>query len=165
MNREADALARQFEQVARAARAGIASISGAGWGAICPADGWPVGVTACQIADVHRDIVGAIERLAGISQSSSFGRADFDTANAQHAQEHVALGKDAVLRTFSENAAFTAAIIRRLSAEQLDRSREVVPGGPVLSVRDLIRQAAIGHITQHMESIRATLAGQPTIAR
>jgi hypothetical protein len=164
MNPESEALARRFEQSAAAAEAEIATIPQPEWATTCTAEGWPVAVTACHIAEGHRFIAGAIQRTAGVSDVDPLGGEDIHTINARHAREHVAVGKDEVLAIFRANTAYLAGVIRALTSEQLERSRELAPGRPPMTVRQLIEQAALGHIGNHLQSIRAALHGSVAIA-
>ncbi|HZQ34801.1 MAG TPA: DinB family protein [Dehalococcoidia bacterium] len=164
MRTESAELAQRFEQTAAAAEAEIAAISDAAWAARCAAEGWPVGVAACHIAEGNRFIAGAIQRTAGISQIDPLGGEDIHTINARHAGEHAAVSKTDVLATFRENVAYLAGIIRVLTPEQLERSRELAPGRPPMTVRQLIEHAANGHITNHLESIRAAASVQSSVA-
>jgi hypothetical protein len=156
-------LAQRFEETAAAAVAEIAAIPDARWAARCDAEGWPVGVTACHIAEGSRFIAGAIQRTAGISQVDPLGGEEIHTINARHAQEHHAVGKAEVLAIFCENVTYLSGIIRSLTPEQLERSRELAPGRPAFTVRQLIERAAIGHVEQHMVSIRAALQHEAAV--
>jgi uncharacterized damage-inducible protein DinB len=160
---ESAELAWRFEQTAAAAEAEIAAISDADWAALCAAEGWSVGVTACHIAEGNRFIAGAIQRTAGVSQTDPLGGEDIHTVNARHAAQHAAVGKSEVLAVFRENVAYLAGIIRALTPEQLERSRELAPGRPPLTVRQLIEQAANGHIVNHLQSIRTAVSGRATV--
>ncbi len=164
MNPEAETLARQFEQTAATAEAEIAAIPDTQWTANCAAEGWPVGVAACHVAEGHRFIAGAIERTAGIRKIDPLGGEDIHTINARHAQQHNAIGKDEVLGIFRENTVYLAGVIRALTPEQLDRSRELAPGRPPLTVRQIVELAAIGHVQNHMDSVRTTVRGESVVA-
>ena len=165
MHSESAELARRFEQTAAAAEAEIAAIPDSRWGAICPAEGWPVGVTACHIAEGSRFIAGAIQRTAGLSEVDPLGGEDINTINARHAGEHATVEKAQVLALHRENVAYLAGIIRALTAEQLERTRELAPGRPALTARELIERAANGHIENHLQSIRSALHQGATTAR
>lgn len=157
MHRESADLARRFEQTAAAAEAEIAAIPDDRWGERCAAEGWPVGVTVCHIAEGSRFIAGAIQRTAGLSAIDPLGGEDINTINARHAGEHAAVQKAAVLATFHEDVAYLSGVIRALTPEQLERTRELAPGRPPMTVRQVIEQAANGHIANHLQSIRAAL--------
>ncbi|HLZ68683.1 MAG TPA: maleylpyruvate isomerase N-terminal domain-containing protein [Dehalococcoidia bacterium] len=164
MNPESEALARRFEQSATEAEAEIAAIPDVRWDALCAAEGWPVAVVACHVAEGHRFIAGAIRRAAGLCEIDPLGGEDIHTINARHAREHFAVAKDEVLRASHENTAYLAGIIRALTPEQLERTRELAPGRPRLSVRQIVELAACGHIENHMQSVRAAVRGQGVTA-
>ncbi len=164
MHTESEQLAQRFEQTAAATEAEIAAIPDARWTERCDAEGWPVGVTACHIAEGNRFIAGAIQRTAGISQIDPLGGEDIHTINARHAQEHRAVDKAVVLTTFRENVAYLAGVIRALTPEQLERSGELMPGRPAFTVRELIERAAIGHMENHLRSIGAALQREVAVS-
>jgi hypothetical protein len=64
-----------------------------------------------------------------------------------------------VLDEMRSHGAAAAAIVRGPSDEQLDRTTDAIPGMPPVSAAQLIEMALIGHVTDHVASIKQATGG------
>ena len=155
MGERANALAdtgqKAFDDLANT----VQGLSDAQWRAACASEGWSVGVTA-------RHAGGSIERTIRLAQAVANGEAlpplsmeAVDQGNAQHAQEHANCSKDEVLGVIRQNVPNVVRAIRGLSDEQLDRTAHFAPMGRDVSAQQVIEMIVIGHVQQHLNSIRA----------
>lgn len=156
MGAKSDTLATRFEAKAREAAAVLETVSDADWKKVTEAEKWPVGVTAHHLA-------GAFERVAAIATALASGqsRGDFTTRmleemNAQHAREHAGCTRAETLALHRKSAAAAAAMVRALSDEQLAKSVAVFTDVPPMTVEQFLTRALLGHIDEHVGSIRKT---------
>ena len=122
---------------------------------------WSVGVTAHHLA-------GALEAVAGLVAAIAAGRtpgrltiAMLDGLNAAHATEHAGCTKAATLALFERGAGAASAAVRGPSDADLARSGTVFDDAPPMSAETLIRRALLGHIDDHVGSIRRTIGAHP----
>ena len=81
---------------------------------------------------------------------------EFESINADYAQQWSSISKDGVLAEL-RSAQAVADQIRGLSDEQLVREGLYSVGRPVRTVDELIERVLIGHIGAHMAEMRAAL--------
>ncbi len=157
MSERANELAQQFTAANDELIDVIANASEAQLQAICPADGWPVLLTARHVALSYR-VVGSWIRKIAAGQEVTTTRAQIDEGNAQHAATFPHPDRDEVLGMLRENAAKTAEMIRGLSDEQLHASAPFGPnGGRPLTTDQVIRHVLLHHIREHLPDIQAAL--------
>jgi len=77
--------------------------------------------------------------------------------NAKHAQEFANCTKAETIALHKKNAAEAAAIVRGLSDAELDNKGVVLQGMPPMSAGDLAGGLMVGHIDEHLNSIRAAV--------
>jgi hypothetical protein len=80
--------------------------------------------------------------------------------NAQHAKEHAQCTKAETLELHKKNAAAAAAVVRALSDAELDRSGSVLVGVPPMSTQQAVESILIGHVNEHLGSIRAAVGAK-----
>jgi hypothetical protein len=153
MQERTAALAARFDEAAGEFIAVVEQCTTEGWQAICPDEGWPVGVTAHHVADwwpVMGAFVRAItagEPLPADLVEGAAGR------NDRHAVEARDCTREETLALLRERAAAVSALLRGLEDEQLERTA-LLWGRDVSALR-LIERNLIGHPAAHVDGIRA----------
>jgi hypothetical protein len=84
-------------------------------------------------------------------------RAVLDEMNARHATEHADCTRRETLALFQKGAATASAVVRGLSDDQLAKSGTVFTDVPPMTAEQLIMLGLVGHIDEHMGSIRKTV--------
>lgn len=109
-----------------------------------------------QEATAHEILGGVIKTIADGKPGSNFPMDALHAMNDKHAQEHANCTKAETLALHTKNAA-AAAIVRGLRDVELDRSGTVIAGMPAMSAAQLAEGYLVGHIDEHLGSIRATV--------
>ena len=159
MGAKSEALAKQFEAKAQEAVAILEKLSDADWKKVTEAEKWTVGVTAHHLARALEAVAGIVTGIVSGQSRGNFTRAMLDEMNAQHAKEHANCTKAETVALHKKNAAAAAAIVRGLDDAQLDHTGTVLTGMPPMSAAQFVERALIGHIDEHIGSIRATVGG------
>jgi PhnB protein len=152
-----EALARELETKARDAVATLQQLSEADWRKVTQGEKWPVGVTAHHYAGVLEAIAGMIDTVASGRPFESFTPGLIDEMNARHAPDNAACTRAETIELFQKGVGVAAATIRRLSDEQLGRSAKVMSTMPPMTVEQLIAGGLLGHMDEHIGSIRKTV--------
>ncbi len=159
MGARAEALAKQFETKAKDATAVLERLSEADWKKMTAAEKWPVGVVAHHVAGGYEAIAGIVKTLAEGKPGPNLPMDALHAMNAKHAQEQTNCTKAETVALHKKNAAAAAAMVRGLDDAQLDRTGTVLAGLPAMSAAQLVERALIGHIDEHIGSIRAAIGG------
>ena len=159
MGAKGEALAKQFEAKANEAAATLEKLSDADWEKVTEAEKWKVGVTAHHLAGGLEAVSGIITGLVAGQASGNFTMGMLDQMNAQHAKEHANCTKAETAALLKKGAATAAAVVRGLSDEQLAKSGIVFTGVPPMTAEQLVQRGLIGHIEEHLGSIRKTVGG------
>ena len=157
MASRAEDLARQFDAKASEATGVLERLSDADWNKVTTAEQWSVGVTAHHIAVSHELIAGIIKTLAEGQPGPNISMDVIHQMNAKHAQDHATCTKTETLAAHKQGAAAAAAVVRGLSDAQLDRAGAVLAGLPPMSAGQLAGGLLVGHVDEHLGSIRATV--------
>lgn len=157
MGARAETLAKQFEAKAGELGGTIEKLSDAEWKKVTTAEKWPVGVTAHHVAGAHEGISGMVKTLASGQALPPFNMAMLDEMNAKHAKEFAGCTKAETLALHQKGAASAATIVRGLSDSELDRSGVLLTGMSPMTVQQIVEGILINHITEHLDSIRATV--------
>ena len=157
MSARAEALAKRFE--GRAAELGhtIERLTDADWKKVTSAEKWSVGVTAHHVAGGHEAIAGIVKAVAGGQSMPPLTMKMLDEMNAKHAVEHANCTKAEALALNRTGAVAAAAMVRGLSDAALDRSGTVLTGMPAMTAQQFIEGVLIGHIDEHLATIRAVV--------
>jgi len=156
MSSRAESLATAFERVNAALVAAIEGCSDAEWGTISDSEKWAIGVVAHHVAEDHSLLTGWVQIVAAGTDVPAMPPGFVDQYNAQQAQKNAGCTRPATIELLRANMQEAAVLIRRLTDEQLD-TRSSVLGRAGLSTEDVIQHILIGHVQQHLASIRATL--------
>jgi DinB family protein len=159
MGAKAEALAKQFETKAQEATAVLERLSEADWKKTTSAEKWSVGVVAHHFAGAHETIAGIVKTLAEGKPAPNLTMDMLHAMNAKHAQDNANCTKADTVALHKKNAAAAAAILRRLDDAHLDRTGTVLAGMPAMSAAQVVERALIGHLDEHVGSIRAAVGG------
>jgi hypothetical protein len=157
MGVRSEALATRFEAKAREAAAVLETLSETDWTKVTAAEGWPVGVTAHHLASAFEPVAGMATALAAGQLPGTFTRAMLDEMNARHAREHADCTRTETLALYARAVAAAAAVVRGLDDAALDRSGTVFADAPPMTVEQLLAGGLVGHIDEHVGSIRRTV--------
>jgi DinB superfamily len=158
MGAKAEALAKQFETKVQEATAVLDKVSEGDWKKVTSAEKWPVCVVAHHIAMGHQGIAGLIKSAASGQHKPSFGSTELDQMNAQHAKDFANVGKAETVALHKTNAATAATMVRGLDDAALARSAEPLKGMSAMTTEQMIKAILIGHIDEHVGSIRKTVS-------
>jgi|SRR5262245_7193119 len=157
MGARAEALAKQFETKAAEMTQALEKMSDADWKKLTSGEKWSIGVTAHHVAGSHEGISNIVKALSSGQSLPHFTMAMLDDMNAKHAAEHANCTKADTLALHKKNAAAAAAAVRALSDEQLDKSGTVLSGMPAMTTQQIVEGILIGHVNEHLNSIRSAL--------
>jgi len=158
MRAKTEALARQLEGKTQDAVATLEKLGDADWKKVTAAERWTVGVTAHHLAGGLGAVAGIVTGIvSGAPSRGPFTRAILDGMNAQHAKEHAGCTRAETLALFQKGAATAFATVRDLNDDQLAKSATVFTDMPPMTAEQLIMLGLLGHIDEHMGSIRKTV--------
>jgi hypothetical protein len=158
MGARTETLARQLEGKARDAVATLEKLGDADWEKVTAAETWTVGVTAHHLAGGLEAVAGLVTGIvSGGPSRGTFTRAMLDERNAEHAKEHADCTRAETLALFRKGAATALAVVRGLNDDQLAKSGAVFSDAPPMTAEQLIMLGLVGHIDEHMGSIRKTV--------
>ena len=158
MGAKTEALAGRLEEKARDAVATLVKLGDADWKRVTAAEKWTVGVTAHHLAGGLEAVAGIVTGIvSGGPSRGDFTRAMLDEMNAQHAKEHADCTRAETLTLFEKGAARAFAVVRGLNDDQLTKSGTVFTDAPPMTAEQLIMLGLLGHIDDHMGSIRKTV--------
>jgi hypothetical protein len=149
------AYSEEFDHVATEFIAEVESLSPERWQAICPDEGWTVGVSAHHVADWWPVITGIVQTIADGGVLTPMTIAEVQERNANHASSHADCDKGETLSLLRERSAAVSAMLRSLQDEQLDRT--ATPWGREVSAQLLIERNLIGHPKHHLAAMRAAV--------
>jgi hypothetical protein len=158
MANRSEELAKQFEAKVRDAEAVLQKLSDADWKKVTAAEKWPVGVTAHHLASAFEPIAGIVTGIVSGALPGNFTSAMLNDLNARHAREHASCTKAETIALLKRNAAAAAAGVRGLRDEQLAKRATVLTDAPPMTAEQMITGALIGHVDEHIGSIRKTVA-------
>jgi hypothetical protein len=160
MGARATLLAQRIEQGAGALAEFAQGLSDAHWRKTVPHDGRQVGVIIHHVSSMYPiEIHLALEIASGkpVTGVTWGGVADM---NAEHAQEHVAVGKQETIEFLRRNSHAAAEAVRAFTDEQLDRAAPVsLNDDAPLTAQFLIEDHALRHSWHHLAKIKAALRG------
>lgn len=84
---------------------------------------------------------------------------DFHEPNARHAREYATCSRADVLAELKSGGAAAAATVRAMSDQQLDTTAVALKGMPPFSAQQLAENVLIGHVVEHMQSIKKATGG------
>ena len=158
MGAKTEALAKQLEAKAHEAVVTLEKVGDGEWKKVTAAEKWTVGVTAHHLAGALGAVAGIVTGIvSGAPSRGTFTRAMLDEMNAQHAKEHADCTRAETLALFQTGAATASTVLRGLSDDQLAKRGTVFTDVPPMTAEQLIMMGLLGHIDEHMGSIRKTV--------
>ena len=156
MSEQALALAQRFEQANDQAVRVVHACAQEQWRTHHAAENRTVNVLAHHIAIGHQVIAEWVQGIATGQPLPALTMDSFTAPNAQHALQYANVTKPEVIAELRLQGAAAASLVRGLSDEQLDRAGELL--GSERRARDVIEQILIGHVHNHLGSIREALS-------
>jgi DinB family protein len=157
MGAKAEALAKQYEAKVQEATSVMERLSDADWKKATSSEKWSVAVVAHHIATGHEGIAGLIKTVASGQPLPGLTMDALHAMNAKHAQDFANCTKAETVALHKKNAAAAAAVVRGLGDAELGRSATVLGGMPPMSVEQMVNGILIGHVTEHLGSIRTSV--------
>ena len=157
METKSEELATQFDSKLQEALTVLRALGDAEWMQVTEGEKWSVGVTAHHYASILEPVSQLVSALAAGQSPTRFTRATLDEMNAQHARDHASCTKAETIALLERGAAATAAVLRRLSDDQLVKRGTVLTDEPSITVEQLIVVVLLRHADQHFGSIRKTV--------
>src|SRR6266540_610776 len=153
----AESLADRFEQAVAEFANTIERIPDDEWSAKGGPEGWTVAAVAQHVSGQFPLEMEFITAAAEGKPLPSYSWDDINGMNESRAEKNSAASKAEVLRELREGAASTAAYVRALSDEQLDRTGQLaLAGGASVTAQQLIEGGVlIDHVRGHMKSLQA----------
>ena len=158
MGERARDLVDRFAQASQEIIRTVEQCSDAQWRETTSGERWSVGVVTHHVAEAHKAIAGLIQTAASGQSPPIMTVEMLDQRNAEHAKRHANCTRDETLQLLRQNAALAAATVRGLSDDQLDRTAQMRMGP--IKVQAIIEQILIGHVQNHLGSIRATISAR-----
>jgi len=120
-------------------------------------EGWPAVIVAYHIGLGLRRQAGFIARALTGEEPFEFQWEPTHDVNAVNAREHALMSKEEATEEVEQGWSRLQAVIARMS--ERDWSREVFAfGGRRWSADEVLRRIVLRHVTEHLESLRRTLA-------
>ena len=157
MGQRTSALADQFESAVSDLAEAIKSVPDSKWGAACGDTGWTVAQTAEHVAGQFTLEMEYIRAAAEGKPLPSYSWDEVNAKNDTRAAKNASQSKTDILKTLSDGASSTAAYLRAMQDEQLDRTGSLVlADGATVSTEQLIMGGVlIDHVNSHTKDIRA----------
>jgi hypothetical protein len=158
MGERSSTLATQFEQAVSDLAAAIEKCPESKWNATTE-EGWTLAATAQHVAGQFPLEMEYITAAAEGKPLPGYSWDDINGKNDGRATKETAVTKEHVLKTLREGAASTAAYVRSLSDDQLDRKGALpLAGGAEVSTQQLVEGGVlIDHVRGHLKSIQAAV--------
>jgi Mycothiol maleylpyruvate isomerase N-terminal domain len=157
MGAKGEALAKQFEAKAHDAAAVLERLSDADWKKTTAGEKWTVAVVAHHMAASHEGIAQLIKAVASGHAMPPMTMDMLHDMNAKQAKENASVTKAATVALHKKNATAAAATVRTFTDDQFTKSATVLQGMPAMSVEQMIMAILIGHVDEHVGSIRKTV--------
>ncbi len=156
---QATKLATQFEAINDEISSAAADCNEEEWQYISIGEGWTIAAVVHHVAIVQQAFAGIVARLAaGETYSPDVSWDEINESNARHAEEYAAADKHESLEILQASRDAILQSISGLDDKQLERTAGTF-GDREMTVAQVIEWVVVGHPREHMESIRATLAG------
>ncbi len=157
MGNRSDAIASQFEQVAAEFAQAIEKCSDDKWHAVHGDEGYTVAAVAQHVSGQFPLEMEYIRAAAEGKPLPAYTWDDINNKNDGRAAANSKASKADVLRELRDGVASTAAYVRGLSDEQLDRasSLPLAGGASVTTEQLLVGGVLIDHARGHLKSIPA----------
>jgi hypothetical protein len=152
-------LAEQFEQAIEQATAVLYRLNREQWTLDCPDEQRTVAAVARHIAVA---IPFEMRAFGALARGDAFEPVRWEWLHEVNAEDGAANATADVADTLillRRNASVAARAVRAMTDEQLARTGVYVVGMPQMTVAALLERILVGHVTGHLASIQAALAG------
>ena len=158
MGKRSEDLAAQFEKAVDELAKTIEGCSDAQWQANCSDEGWSVCSTAQHVSGQFPLEMEYITAAAEGKPAPGYSWDDINGKNDSRAEKNKNVSRADVIRELRDGAKSTAAYVRGLSDEQLDRTLKLpLAGGADVSTEQLLLGGVlIDHVNGHLKSIRSS---------
>lgn len=157
MNDDRAAVLRQVGEAVAAALATARAMTEADCHRTSSAESWRAIIVAYHIGLGLRRQAGFIARALTGEEPFEFDWEPTHDMNAVHAREHAAMSKDEAAAEIEEGWTRLQAVTARMA--EADWSRDVFAfGGRRRSADVALRRIVLPHVTEHLQSLRATVA-------
>lgn len=154
-----DERASQFEAVNAEIIAIVTDCGDEQWRLTAANDERTVGVVAYHAAETNGAFARIIQTLAaGGTYTPSVSMEEVHQLNAQQARDNAEVGRQETLDLLRANGDAILHALRNIDDDQLERTAGTF-GGHEMTINQVMEWVVIGHTAEHLESIRATLAG------
>jgi len=157
MSQRAQELVQRFEAANNAMIRYIEGCSEEDLNQVTSGEEWSVRVAAHHIAASHEPVAGLAYLVATGSELPALSMEMFHQMNAKHAADYATVSKADVLAALAQGGAKAAGMVGGFSDEQLDRSAHMAAFGAPMSAQQVVENILIGHITHHLDSIKAAV--------
>jgi SAM-dependent methyltransferase len=120
-----------------------------------------VGTIAHHVAIAHARIARRVEAFAGGLPVPARRPDLFDERNAQHARENPDPDQRQTVELLRESGAAVEELIASLSDAALDGTSSEDADAPLMTTEEVIEQRQIGHVLQHLATVRSVCAPPP----
>ena len=157
MPTRAEQLANDFEQAVNDFAKTIEQIPDDKWTAQGGPEGWTIAAVAQHVSGQFPLEMEYITAAAEGKEMPGYSWDDINARNGARAEKNSTASKADVLRELRDGAASTAAYVRGLSDEQLERAGALaLAGGASVTAQQLIEGGVlIDHVRGHMQSLQA----------
>jgi hypothetical protein len=158
MSEWARQLAEAFEQANSDTISLVEGCTDEQWQISCSDEGRPSGVVLHHVAGAHRSISIWIKMIATGSPVAPLSAEMIDQWNERHLERHATCTRAETEQLLQRNGEAAASLVGALNDAQLARSATLFAWLPPMSVADLIEQRLIGHIRDHVASVRQAIS-------
>jgi hypothetical protein len=157
VGKRSEDLAAEFERAVEELAKAIESYPDAQWQAKKTPEGWNVAATAQHVSGQFPLEMEYISAAAEGKPMPGYSWDDINNRNDNRAAKNTSVSKADVVRELRDGAKSTAAYIRKLTDEQLDRTGKLaLANGADVSTEQLLRGGVlIDHVNGHLQSIRS----------
>ncbi|HLB23253.1 MAG TPA: DinB family protein [Dehalococcoidia bacterium] len=153
MSSRAETLASKVEQANNDLLKAIEGSSDDQWRATCADGVWTQGFAGFHAASSISFISGMVQGIASGEPFTPTTLEVIDEGNAAQAKEHAGCTKQETIALIRAAGPASAAMVRGLSDEALDRRAQLLVGMPEMTVEQVIEMLMVGHAAGHTQSI------------
>lgn len=156
----ANALAARLIHGAHALAALAAGLDQAQWQTRIPNDGRTIGVVVHHVASIYPLEIELAQQLAAGTPIAGVTWNDVHALNAKHAADNAAIDQRTAVDLLLKNSADAAAVIRRLSDDELDRAAGIsLNDDAPLTCQFMLEDHAVRHSYHHLARLKGAVGG------
>ena len=155
MSERAKDLAERFTAFNNEVMEFVENCSDENWRKVCPGENWPIGVVARHIGAAHYRALGLAKMIAAGEKLPKLTDEAINGANAKHAQNHNACGKEEVLGILRENGSALTDFLAELTDENLDHTAVLEVVGGEISTRQFVESVILQSAGEHLANMQS----------